>query len=207
MEIKKVVDESFRKYGRVIKNYDLDELCELVDRNTEVSNGVIYQPSVDMIEDTDVFNQVMKRQFGGMPIQMGYCIGINHNLNAVEYHRTSEVNIAVTDFIVLVGLQQDIEDDYTYDTSKIEAFYVEKGSMVEFYATTLHYAPCSVGNNVFKSIVVLPKGTNTPLEGNMYKDDEDRLLFAKNKWLIGHPDTDLDKDGAFIGLKGTNLTV
>ena len=41
-------------------------------------------------------------------------------------------------------LEQDIEDDYTYDTSKIEAFLLPKGTVAEVYATTLHYAPCSV---------------------------------------------------------------
>ena len=35
---------------------------------------------------------------------------------------------------------------------------------------------------------------------------EDRLLFAVNKWLIGHEEGGLPQ-GAFIGLKGENLTI
>jgi hypothetical protein len=48
---------------------------------------------------------------------------------------------------------------------------------------------------------VLPKDTNLALENRIEKSGEDVLLFAKNKWLIGHKDTELDKQGAFIGLQ------
>lgn len=56
--------------------------------------------------------------YGGMPIQIGYCNGHNHLLNAVEYHRDSEINIAVTDMILILGKEQDITEDHTYDSSK-----------------------------------------------------------------------------------------
>ena len=35
---------------------------------------------------------------------------------------------------------------------------------------------------------------------------EDRLLTAVNKWLIGHPEGDLD-EGAFLGLKGVKIDI
>ena len=38
------------------------------------------------------------------------------------------------------------------------------------------------------------------------KREEDKMLFAVNKWLIGHPEGGLP-EGAFIGLKGENLTL
>lgn len=37
-------------------------------------------------------------------------------------------------------------------------------------------------------------------------DPEDRLLFAKNKWLIGHAEGELPEN-AWIGLKGENITI
>ena len=79
--------------------------------------------------------------YGQMPIQIGCCNGHNKKLNAVEYHRDSEVDIAVDDLILILGKQQDIEEDHTYDTSRMEAFLVPAGTAVEVYATTLHYAP------------------------------------------------------------------
>ena len=33
---------------------------------------------------------------------------------------------------------------------------------------------------------------------------ENQLLFAANKWLIGHSESGVDKDGGFIGLIGEN---
>ena len=154
-----------------------------------------------------MLKNLRKREFGELPIQIGYCNGNNYMLNAVEYHRSSEINIAVTDLILLIGCQQDIEDDYSYDTSKIEAFMVPAGTIIEVYATTLHYAPCNVNEDGFKCVVVLPRDTNLPLENSIEKIGEDALLFARNKWLIGHKDTDLGEQGAFIGLVGENIHI
>ena len=39
------------------------------------------------------------------------------------------------------SVQKSIQEDFTYDTSKVEAFLVPAGTAVEIYATTLHYAP------------------------------------------------------------------
>ena len=34
---------------------------------------------------------------------------------------------------------------------------------------------------------------------------EDRLMTARNKWLIAHEESGLGADGAFVGLTGKNL--
>ena len=205
MNIKKVTDSDFKKYGQVLKNYDCSEIIEKMKSNTPLPSDVIYEPSIKELEDLKIAEELRKREFGEFPIQIGYCNGNNYILNAVEYHRSSEINIAVTDLILLIGSQQDIEDDYSYDTSKIEAFLVPAGTAIEVYATTLHYAPCNVNDDGFKCVVVLPRDTNLPLESNIEKTGEDALLFARNKWLIGHKDTDLGEQGAFIGLVGENI--
>ena len=119
------------------------------------------------------------------------------------------MNIAVTDMILLLGRQQDITDEFTYDTSKVEAFLAPAGTAVEIYATTLHYAPCGVDGNGFKCLVVLPDGTNAELgdkhcSGDACTEGEDRLLAAANKWLIAHEDAGID--GAWNGLKGSNIS-
>ena len=207
MIIKKVTDSDFRKYGQVLKNYDCSEIIEKMKSNTPLPSDVIYEPSIKELEDLQIAEELRKREFGELPIQIGYCNGNNYILNAVEYHRSSEINIAVTDLILLIGCQQDIEDDFSYDTSKIEAFMVPAGTIIEVYATTLHYAPCNANEDGFKCVVVLPRDTNLPLENGAYKTGEDALLFARNKWLIGHKDTDLGEQGAFIGLVGENISI
>lgn len=206
MNIKNINDIEFKKYGKVLKNYDVKLLLDCM-KETPLPQDVIYEPSIKKLEDLEVAKDFKNREFGGLDIQIGYCNGNNYMLNAVEYHRTSEINIAVTDFILLLGLEKDIEEDYTYDTSKIEAIFVPKGSVIEVYGTTLHYAPCNSNDSGFKCVVILPKDTNTQLEMEVKKEGEDALLFAKNKWLIGHPETNLKAQGAFIGLKGTNISV
>ena len=204
MVIKSVNDIDFKKYGRVLKNYDVKELLNRM-KKTPLPKDVIYEPSIKELEELEIAKEFRNREFGGLDIQIGYCNGNNYMLNAVEYHRTSEINIAVTDLVLLLGLEQDIEEDYSYDTSKIEAIFVPAGTAIEVYGTTLHYAPCNAKEDGFKCVVILHKDTNTALEDNIQRQGEDALLFAKNKWLIGHPETDLGEQGAFIGLKGENI--
>ena len=204
MKIQNVADASFRKYGKVLEGYDLSALLKEM-KHTPVPEDVVYVPSVEELEALDVAKDLRNKAYGGLPIQIGYCNGHNKKLNAVEYHRNSEVNVAVTDLVLLIGWQQDIEDDFTYDTSKIEAFLVPAGTAIEVYATTLHYAPCNVNESGFQCVVVLPKGTNTELTFETAKTGEDSLMTAKNKWLIAHEEAGIA--GAFNGLKGENITL
>lgn len=204
MEIKKVTDAAFHKYGRIIENIDFSGLVEAM-ASTPLPEDVVYEPSVPELEALPVYKELAGKTYGEMPIQIGYCNGNNYLLNALEYHRSSEINVAAEDAILLLGLQQDITEDFTYDTSKVEAFLVPKGTGVEIYATTLHYAPCCAGDNGFRMVVVLPKGTNYPLE-DAHEGWEDSLLAATNKWLIGHAEGGLP-EGSHIGLIGENISV
>lgn len=204
MKIQKVTDPAFRKYGQVLEGYDFTGLIKEM-KHTPVPEDVIYVPSVEELEALDIMKDLQNKGYGGLPVQIGYCNGHNKKLNAVEYHRNSEINVAVTDLVLLIGHQQDIEPDYTYDTSKIEAFLVPAGTGIEVYATTLHYAPCHVNEGGFQCVVVLPKGTNTDLTFQTEKMGEDSLMTAKNKWLIAHEDAKIA--GAFNGLKGENITI
>ena len=204
MKIQKVTDPAFRKYGQVLEGYDFTGLIKEM-KHTPVPEDVIYVPSVEELEALDIMKDLQNKGYGGLPIQIGYCNGHNKKLNAVEYHRNSEINVAVTDLVLLIGHQQDIEPDHTYDTSKIEAFLVPAGPGIEVYATTLHYAPCHVNEGGFQCVVVLPKGTNTDLTFQTEKTGEDSLMTAKNKWLIAHEDAKIA--GAFNGLKGENITI
>lgn len=202
MEIISINDARFKKYGKVVELPSLDGVYSVMDK-IDIPENVIYEPSIPELEALDINNYLKDVVYGELPIQIGYCIGNNTKLNAVEYHRSSEINIALTDAILMLGCQQDIKDDFTYDTSLIEAFVVPKGCAVELYATTLHYAPCNVDGNGFKVAVVLPAGTNYPID-KKHANGEDALITAKNKWLIGHKDGGLD-EGSFIGLIGGNL--
>ncbi len=209
MKILSVMDPSFQNYGQVLGGYDVKELLATLDKVTPLPDGVDYVPEQAELMALPVAEELKNNAYGGMPIQIGFCNGHNHLLNAVEYHMDSELNYACTDLILLVGKRQDIGKDFTYDTSKMQAFLVKKGTLVEVYATTLHYAPISATEDgTFRCTVVLPRGTNEPLpkRGKAHTKD-DKLLTHVNKWLIAHPESGLDKDGAFIGLKGENIRI
>lgn len=202
-----VFDLEFKKYGRVIDNYDLKEIIDVANKETPCPSNVEYVPSVKCLEELSIYEDLKNGIYGQMPIQIGYCNGHNNKLNALEYHRDSEINIAINDMILLLAKKEELKDDYSLDTSLVKAFLVPKGTMVEIYADTLHYAPCDIANNGFKCVVVLPKGTNEQLSDNRkIINDEDKLLTAKNKWLIGHKDGGLPKD-SFIGLIGENIEI
>lgn len=205
MTIYEVTDERFSRYGKIVKNIDFSELVKALKEETPLPDGCAYVPSVGVLEALPVFEELRVKTYGEMTIQIGYCNGHNELLNALEYHRDSEINVAATDAILMLGKLEDVSSEFTYDTSKVEAFRVPAGTAVEIYATTLHYAPCGVKGEGFKVGIVLPKGTNLPLD-KVHNGWEDSLITAKNKWLIGHPEGGL-AEGSHLGLIGENLNI
>ena len=208
MVIYEATSSNFKKYGRIVKNIDFGPVIEALNKIVLPAEGVAYEPTVASLEEASAKVDV-SRLFGGeLKLETGYCAGHNTLLNAVEYHRSSEVNVAATDCILLLGSQQDVTDDFHYDTSKIEAFHIRKGTAVELYATTLHYAPCSAKlGDPFRVVIILPKGTNYDKPQIEIKNEEDKRLFASNKWLIAHPEASEVKSGAVIGISGENIDI
>lgn len=205
MQIYKVTDERFKAYGKVVKDIDFSDMVRVLKEETPIPEDVAYVPGLEALESLPVMKELTRKVYGEMPIQIGYCNGHNSLLNALEYHRSSEINVAATDAILLVGKEQDITEDFTYDTSLVEAFLLPEGMAVEMYATTLHYAPCGVDGAGFQVAIILPKGTNLDLEES-HQGGEDGHLTAKNKWLLGHPEGGLP-EGSPMGLIGKNLSV
>ena len=101
MKIQKVTDPAFRKYGQVLEGYDFTGLIKEM-KHTPVPEDVIYVPSVEELEALDIMKDLQNKGYGGLPVQIGYCNGHNKKLNAVEYHRNSEINVAVTDLVLLI---------------------------------------------------------------------------------------------------------
>ena len=169
--------------------------------HSEVLN---YVASVPELEALPVFYELVERTYGEMPVQIGYCNGKNKLLNALEYHRSSEIDVAVSDLVLMLGKRADITEDFQYDSANVEAFLVPAGTAVEVFADTLHYAPCNTEESGFRMVVILPKGTNLDLmKKHENATDEEKLLFGTNKWVIAHPDAKIE--GAFNGIIGENL--
>lgn len=202
MKFYSVTDPEFKAFGRVL-DIDVSELIATAEKIPMPEEGSIYNPSREEFEALPVMDTITRACFGELPTQLGYCYGHSNMLNALEWHTCSEVNVAVTDMVLLLGDVRDVEDG-RYDSAKIKAFKVKKGEAIEVYATTLHFCPIEVEKTGFGCVVGLLKGTNIPLE----EPTLDKLLFRKNKFLIAHEDNKalVDK-GVFPGIYGENYKI
>lgn len=207
MEIKSVFDKEFTRYGQVHERYRLDGLLTAMEAIPLPEEDTAYQPFIPELEAESVFRQFEENAYGGMPIQIGMCWGRNTKLNCLEYHRDSEFNVGTGDFVLLLAKQEEIVDG-VLDTAKVKAFRVPAGVLVEVYATTLHYAPCHINEaEGFRVAVVLPRGTNGLRPEIEDVTREDNLLWARNKWLLAHPDSTEAKQGAVVRLTGPNIDI
>ena len=206
MKIYSVYEKEFSPYGKVLEGYDTSELIEAMKAIPMPEKGVEYRPGIESLEACSIYTELRDRAYGGMPVQIGMCWGYNTKLNCLEYHRDSEINIGAEDFVLLLAKADDIADG-KLDTAKVKAFRAPAGAVVEVYATALHYAPCEVKPEGFYTAVVLPKGTNTEMPAFTPKNEEDKWLWACNKWLLAHAETDEASQGAYVGLTGENIDI
>ena len=159
MKIQKVTDPAFRKYGQVLEGYDFTGLIKEM-KHTPVPEDVIYVPSVEELEALDIMKDLQNKGYGGLPIQIGYCNGHNKKLNAVEYHRNSEINVAVTDLVLLIGHQQDIEPDHTRPSlskpadqiTLLDIYKAVEGEKPLLHLDTHTNPDCGVGINIQLSL-------------------------------------------------------
>ena len=134
-----VLSPEFASYGRVVTGYDFSEMIAYMEQNTPIpENGNVYVASVPEMEALAVSAEVQKKFYGDMPIEVGYCNGRNTTWNGFEYHKGSEINVAVTDFMLILGHVWQIEDN-TYRFENAKVFFVPKGTAVEMYQTTAPY--------------------------------------------------------------------
>ncbi len=196
-------DKEFAEYGIVIKNIDTSEIIKAAEKIEYPTEGSMYVPALDAFEALPIAKEITDLCFGTLDTQIGYCYGRSCFLNALEWHMSSEVNVAVTDLILLLARRSELQDN-KLDSSSVKAFYIKKGEIVEVFATTLHFCPCQVETEGFGCVVALPRGTNVPLDG----DSPDPYLFRKNKWIIAHNDnkTLIDK-GVIPGIFGENYEI
>ena len=63
MKIQNVNDAAFSKYGKVVTNVDFAPLVAAINESTPLPDDVAYEPSVEVLEATSVFEELkVKRQ-------------------------------------------------------------------------------------------------------------------------------------------------
>ena len=206
MKIYSVYDPEFKAYGQIQQGFPTEELLAAL-AQTPISDGVEYVACEPVLQELPVRQLVSDHLYGGMPVQLGWCNGPNTKLHCLEYHRDSEFNLGAEDFILLLAKQDEIVDG-VLDTARVKAFRAPAGALVEVYATTLHYAPCHCDpEKGFRVMVALPLHTNTGKPELTPATREDKLLWARNKWLLAHPESGEAAQGAHIGLDGENVDI
>ncbi len=193
----------FAKYGEILKKIDVSEIINAAEKLNMPESVSVYEVSTAAFECLNIKNEIKSMIFGELDTQLGYCYGHSNYLNALEWHKSSEVNVAVTDLVLLLATKFDLKDN-KLDSSDVKAFYIKKGEIIEIYATTLHFCPCEVEAGGFGCVVGLPKGTNIPLD----EKTDAPYLFRKNKWLISHNEnTALIEKGVMAGISGDNIKI
>ena len=208
MKIYSVFDPEFKPYGQIVDGMEetVQEILSVL-KDAPQGPAVDYVPEYEPLQELPAMVEISEHCYGGLPVQLGWCNGHNTRLNCLEYHRDSEFNLGTEDFILLLAKQEEIVDG-VLDTAKVKAFKAPAGVLVEVYATTLHYAPCHCDpEKGFRVLVALPQGTNTDKPVIQNRTTEDKLLWARNKWLLANPESSEAAQGAHVGLSGENIDI
>lgn len=202
-----VFDSEFKPYGRVIPMEAPAEIHRALAATTIPAEGNVYIADDSALHVQPGILQMGAQVFGGMPIQTSYCNGRGYKLNALEYHKCSEVNFSTTGCVLLMALPEQIVDRQL-NSFDVVGFYLPADVMIEVYPRVLHFAPCRVAEDGFNCMVVLEAGVNSSLNSvDSSQDGEAGMLWMRGKWLIAHPYSIPASKGAFVGIRGENLQV
>lgn len=202
-----LTDPSFSEYGTVIQGYSFTDAYRVMETKEIPASGNTYTACDPDLQALPLATELSEGFYGGMPVQLGFCNGRGTGMNALEYHKGTEVDGCCTDLVLLLAKTYEIRGN-VIPSDCVKAYFAPAGTVVELYGTTLHYAPCAVSDDGFRCIIGLPEGTNAALpEKPAPRNDEDKLLWMKNKWLIAHKDSSEAADGAVAGIEGVNITI
>ena len=214
-------DPRLARYGRIVEPSGMDALLVLADSIAPANlPSNLYVASEGRLEAHEAAAS-LGPYFGFAALQVGYNAGPNSRLNGLEWHGSPELLMAVTDLALFLGREEDIlwdgPDSPSYGSGHLACLFLPRGAALRILPGTLHLSPCRLSESGFKSVVVLPRGTNSPLsdeeralarEAAARGDGPARLLFARNKWILAHPEREILTDqGAHPGIVGDNLEV
>jgi len=209
MQILSVFDEEFRAYGRVWDDVDpalTQPIANALATRTPLPDATDYVPTDPAIQDLDAAMALAPVLFGGQPVEFGWCNGHNLALNCLEYHRSSEFNLGVGDFVLLLALQADIHDGQL-DTSTVKAFRVPANTLVEVYCHHAALRALSGERRRLQGAGGASLGHQRAAPQLDVAGGDGKLLWANNKWLLAHPSSAEAAQGAHVGLVGDNVTI
>jgi hypothetical protein len=110
IHIHSVFDPEFQRFGEVLDVSEFVPLIEYLDKHTSVPVvGNEYVPHLDALGNLVSSVAVIHNTFGLVPLEYGYVNGNNSKLNALEFHKSSEINVCVTPLVLLLASIHDID--------------------------------------------------------------------------------------------------
>ena len=105
-----VTAPEFAEYGRLLPQSGAAFLkaAEALKRPAQGSEYLAGVPAFEALPDCAPLSLAV---FGGLKTQFGYCHGHNSQLNAAEWHCCSELNIAVTNLVLILGRRSDLKNN------------------------------------------------------------------------------------------------
>lgn len=210
LTIKSVLDSSFRRYGTVLNSTSFSTYFDYLENHTNMPEQGNYYLAHDLNTPKDLMQlDAINHVYGGLELQFGYVNGFNSKLNALEYHKSSEINVCLTPLVLILARTSDLNDESKIDSSLTEIYYVPERTVIEIFSQTLHFSPCKVSDQGFKCGVILPMGTNQAfVKAKTFDIPENKLLFKTNKWLVAHKEHQTFINlGAYEGITGKNLEI
>lgn len=195
-------DSAFNEYGVVHHRENLKEVFDVMSKFEIPKEGTQYIASIPELEKCRAIKGIQRDVFAEIPIDAGVTMGHSDTFTAFEYHQCSELNIMLDDVVMVLGKRQTLEEYGSIDPNReAKMFYVPKGTVIELYNDTLHYAPIQVTKAGYKVIVVVIHGTNAVLPKGV-KSDNPRVV-KKGKFQVVH-ETRKDKiaQGYQVALTG-----
>lgn len=206
-DIYDITDPKFNAFGNVLTGYDLADIQNYAKENIEIpKTGNSYSPSNPNLENFEVVKEIEADIYAGLPIEAGECSGQNTSFSAFEFHQGSEINLILTDVIMILGKRDQIVNGYFNAQEDAKAFYVPAGSVIEMYGTTLHYSPCKVFESGFKVIVILIKGSNESLDVN-FKSKNNQIIKVNKFQMVHESRQDKIEQGIKVGLSGELIEI
>ena len=207
LEILPVESSEFEVYGMVHPEVVIPGMKEFVQTHRP-DKEELYIPCEEKLMNMEESRFFKENLFGQVDCQIGYYYGRGTKLNAVEYHKCSEVLVLFEPAVLVLGSVWDIKD-YKLDSSVMKLFYVPADTCVELYATTLHFSPLMVKQKGISQVVVQAAGTNTPLLTERTKRlRTDQYLLERNKWVLAHKEyVKTLGEGAYEGIIGENIAL
>lgn len=90
-----VKDKEFARYGCIVE-HDFSGIAEMAKKLPFLVEGSKYEASIGAFEIHPSAEVAKEELYGELDIQIGNCWGYNSYLNALEWHKNSEINVAAT---------------------------------------------------------------------------------------------------------------